>query len=83
MPRQRSIETLTKEHERYLRQCARAMPYTISIFVAVLAACSYATYKQHGFFWYALGILLVAGLAPFGDIRGYYFNRRKLKELRQ
>jgi len=81
MPRKRSPENRLKEHERFRKQCARRIPGSLLLFALAVGGCSYLTYRDRTFVWYAVGIILFSGFYTFMEIFSYYRHGHKIREL--
>jgi hypothetical protein len=81
VPRQRSVEGVLAEHERYRRQCAKRIPSSLTLLGIVIAGCVYATYRDRSFIWYAVGITLFCAFYAFGEVFAYWRHGKRIREL--
>jgi len=81
MPRQRSIDSRLKEHERYRRQCAKRVPASFVMFAFAAAIGGYVAYRDRSFIWYAAGVAGFFAFYALGEVIAYYHHGRRIREL--
>lgn len=80
-PDARAPSSRLREHERFRKQCARRIPGSLLLFALAVGGCSYLTYSDRTFAWYAVGIIFSSGFYTFMEIFGYYRHEQKIREL--